>query len=406
MSYDNWRFTFGRRTKAQIDSISYSNRSAGMSVFNDDIKKPEYVYTPQSGSTFIPINISINGGSTIITGTYPGTDGSNSGYSFFFNNQVYLIIYDLGSNSWKIYFDTTINLVGNSTGPSIIGSYTITNSSFGITQLTTSIYEDRSWTNEDCVLASCSQFDCQAGRIVQHRLPSGTDATGTKTGLICESFGANQAFAQSFYQNSSAIIGVVYRDNIPSIPTTIFIGGYNQTMTWDGITFFNDAPVYTGSWSSSSWVYQREFFLGIGWGWQLYENGSPEPLFALYRDSLVPAGYNFQEAFTAYVGPTAQSPKGAFRQIATQGLYSIKFGPDDTSCTRGKIVFADQYNWSGFATQIFGNVGISVAPIEYAVIVGSCAVTWNSTQMTANNNMVPCFLNFSIINTKFAEAVG
>lgn len=43
MSYDEWRFTFGAKTKTQIDAISQSYLLPGLSVWNTDIKKPEYV---------------------------------------------------------------------------------------------------------------------------------------------------------------------------------------------------------------------------------------------------------------------------------------------------------------------------------------------------------------------------
>ena len=43
MSYDEWRFTFGAKTKAEIDAIPQSYLSPGLSVWNTNIKKPEYV---------------------------------------------------------------------------------------------------------------------------------------------------------------------------------------------------------------------------------------------------------------------------------------------------------------------------------------------------------------------------
>jgi hypothetical protein len=43
MSYDEWRFTFGAKTKAEIDAIPKSYLKEGLSVWNSDLKKPEYV---------------------------------------------------------------------------------------------------------------------------------------------------------------------------------------------------------------------------------------------------------------------------------------------------------------------------------------------------------------------------
>ena len=43
MSYDEWRFTFGAKTKAQIDAIPQTYMSLGNSVWNSNLMKPEYV---------------------------------------------------------------------------------------------------------------------------------------------------------------------------------------------------------------------------------------------------------------------------------------------------------------------------------------------------------------------------
>ena len=43
MSYDEWRFTFGAKTKNGIDAISKGYLKEGLSVWNSDLKKPEYV---------------------------------------------------------------------------------------------------------------------------------------------------------------------------------------------------------------------------------------------------------------------------------------------------------------------------------------------------------------------------
>ena len=50
MSYDEWRFTFGAKTKTEIDAIPQSYLSLGLSVWNSDIKKPEYVNTYMTSS--------------------------------------------------------------------------------------------------------------------------------------------------------------------------------------------------------------------------------------------------------------------------------------------------------------------------------------------------------------------
>jgi len=47
MSYDEWRFTFGAKTKAGIDAIPQNYLALGNSVWNTDIKKPEYVNSYQ-----------------------------------------------------------------------------------------------------------------------------------------------------------------------------------------------------------------------------------------------------------------------------------------------------------------------------------------------------------------------
>jgi hypothetical protein len=43
MSYDEWRFTFGVKTKKEISEITKSYLKEGLSVWNSDLKKPEYV---------------------------------------------------------------------------------------------------------------------------------------------------------------------------------------------------------------------------------------------------------------------------------------------------------------------------------------------------------------------------
>jgi hypothetical protein len=51
MSYDEWRFTFGAKTKNQIDAITKSYLKEGLSVWNSDLKKPEYVNSYKTAPT-------------------------------------------------------------------------------------------------------------------------------------------------------------------------------------------------------------------------------------------------------------------------------------------------------------------------------------------------------------------
>lgn len=53
MSYDEWRFTFGAKTKAQIDAIPQTYMSLGNSVWNSNLMKPEYVNGYSISSTYI-----------------------------------------------------------------------------------------------------------------------------------------------------------------------------------------------------------------------------------------------------------------------------------------------------------------------------------------------------------------
>jgi len=50
MSFDEWRFTFGQKTKAEIDSLPQDDLKPGMSVWNSDLQKPEYVSSYLSSS--------------------------------------------------------------------------------------------------------------------------------------------------------------------------------------------------------------------------------------------------------------------------------------------------------------------------------------------------------------------
>jgi len=70
MSYDEWRFTFGAKTKAQIDAIPQIYLSVGNSVWNSDLKKPEYVNTYASSSTCN------NGMDVVFVVDYTGSMGS------------------------------------------------------------------------------------------------------------------------------------------------------------------------------------------------------------------------------------------------------------------------------------------------------------------------------------------
>jgi len=70
MSYDEWRFTFGAKTKAQIDAIPQAYLSLGNSVWNSDLKKPEYVNLYQITATCT------NGMDVVFLVDYTGSMGS------------------------------------------------------------------------------------------------------------------------------------------------------------------------------------------------------------------------------------------------------------------------------------------------------------------------------------------
>lgn len=436
MSFDRWRFTFGRKTKNEISNIPYSARSEGRSAFNTDINKPEYICTPELGSTFVPINVSINGGSTTYTGVYPQFPTLNAGqdittsYFFRFGDSNYYIIWKGDgtpgdpSGRWelfKIIADgiNTIESILLAQSSYELGPYPAIDSSWSvinidepaITSFSTSLYEDRTWTNEDCIIASSAPYECEIGRIVENRNGLSKDYWDLSTfsniiGLTCNLAGPE------FRSTSRKMIGVVYRDNIPSPPSSILVYSgvlsISGTFTWNGSTYFNEKPVYSATISGDLYELKRVYALTTNAGlitgypyWAFFVNGIESNIAGyLPYDPAFPIGTFIVEggdSFTYAVAPSI-SPIGSFRQIATQGLYPVKFGPNDTSCTIGGTVFLDQYNLGGFATQNSSNIFVerSEGINLWAPSIGICAVNWNSIEMAANNNLVPCYIRPNI----------